>query len=253
MEDDVKKFIGWKGLADLITQFRGSKRKRNQWLFATAFLTGGRITEVLNLKSENFSLKEDRIVVSEMPLEKIYKKKGEYWEELTEKELEKKVAPSMRRLYSYDDNREVYRRKRFETEKDENAVRREFSFPRNEPFSELVIDCFRNKEGLLFPSPKVEGPLSRQQAYNIMREIGKEITNGMGLYNHWFRAQRASCLTSFYNMRQEKMMEWMTWEHEQTARRYGKMGEVKLAGIMKKKQADIPETVREKIRRIKLT
>lgn len=44
------------------------------------------------------------------------------------------------------------------------------------------------------------------------------IISGAGIYPHWLRGQRASCLISEYGWTMEQMMEWMGWEELSTAR-----------------------------------
>ncbi len=73
-----------------------------------------------------------------------------------------------------------------------------------------VKDC---DQSYLFPSPYREGPLSRQWAYDPVRQAGKLVD--MHLYDHWFRGQRASQLD---------LLEWFEWEKVETAKQYTKLG-----------------------------
>lgn len=50
------------------------------------------------------------------------------------------------------------------------------------------------------------------------------IITATGVYPHWLRAQRASCLIKEYGWPMEMMMEWMGWEELTTARHYAKYG-----------------------------
>ena len=63
-----------------------------------------------------------------------------------------------------------------------------------------------------------------------MRKIGKEL--GIHLYDHWFRAQRASQLALEYDLREASLLEWFQWERWETAKGYCKLGPVGLAKKM---------------------
>jgi integrase len=215
---DVTEFVGWEGLILLANALEEEGRA----LFSTAFLTGGRITEVLELTADNFIFTDDFIRVKRMPLKKRYSKTGEWVEWVDER-----PTNTLRRLYHWDIEKGAWFRKRYETVRREE-FRAEFAFPRSEPLVPILIEWVEAKEDKLFQ-------MSRFKAYRIMKEIG--------IYPHWLRAQRASCLIAFWGFTMEQMMEWMGWEELTTARHYGKMGWRKLADMFK--GIRIPQKVRE--------
>jgi len=223
VEEEIKKlggFVGWKRLLELAAKFQGPKARRNRALYATAFLTGGRIGEVLLLKTENFTIDDEEITVEGMRLFKRYEKIGE-WTEWRKEKPKNKLA----RLYKYDKEKGLYYRTRYHTKKKED-YRSPFSFPREEPLAPILIDWIESRDGWLFPGYK--GPLSYIRAYQILTSIG--------IHPHWLRAQRASCLISFYGLKMEEMMEWMGWEELSTARLYAKFGKKTLTMKMAKRE-----------------
>lgn len=206
---DVRRFVGWPKLIELAKKLR---RPAYRALFTTTFLTGGRISEVSGtektppLARENFIIGDRYVVVTGMPLLKRYRKTKGYLEEVDE--LPK---TNLARLYQYDKKAGKWWRRRFVTEKIADEVRSDFDIRQDEPLCSILLDWLREvKSGPLFPR------ISRWMAYREFREIG--------IYPHWLRAQRASCLISFWRFSMEYMMEYMGWEELTTARHYGKMG-----------------------------
>lgn len=222
---DVKRFVGWEALAQLIQKIEGFQTTRNRCLVATGFATGGRIMEVLPLQRRHFTIDKDagELVVQNMPLLKRYEKTGS-WREYVKERPDNKLA----RLYSWDEKKEQWGRNRYDT-KTLEEVRPDFSIPLDEPFIPLVLsrlETCRDSLAYLFPGYS-QSHLSYQRAYQIISELG--------IYPHWLRAQRASCLVSFYRMSMEQMMEWMAWEELTTARHYARHGIRSLADKMKGK------------------
>jgi hypothetical protein len=112
-----------------------------------------------------------------------------------------------------------------------NARRNDFSIRLDEPLAAPMVEWIKNSEGgYLFPSPVRAGPLTRQWAYWLVREAGKLV--GRHLYDHWFRAQRASQLTSEYGLKKMGLLEWFEWEKYETAKQYTKLGPLGLAREM---------------------
>ncbi len=188
--------------------FNGLLLERDRGLYSATFLTGGRIEEVLGLRVEHFQETEDLIIVKKMPLLKRYEKISEYIEKVDELPTNK-----LRRLFKLDEETGKYYRRRFQTEKTE-AERKPFAFPTKEPLANILAEWIKQAENFLFPGYGER--LSYSRAYQIFSKIG--------IHPHWLRAQRASCLTSFYGWPMEKMMEWMGWEELTTARHYAKYG-----------------------------
>jgi len=69
----VKRFCGWKKLYRL---YNDSPDDTSKLLWLSLFKTGGRISEVLTLEREQIEEKGDFILVLDMPVLKIWKKKG---------------------------------------------------------------------------------------------------------------------------------------------------------------------------------
>ena len=219
VKEDVKRFVGWKALAGLIRKAEGYQADRTKALIAVAFTTGGRIMEVMQLQSSNFTVEKDtgELVVKNMAVLKRYKKTGQ-WLEYVDEKPDNELA----RLYRWDEDKEQWVRNRYETKFQEET--RDFSIPIEEPFTPLILDRIEQFDGYLFPGYKHKH-LSYQRVYQIITDLG--------IYPHWLRAQRASCLVSFYRMSMDKMMEWMAWEELSTARHYAKHGVRSLVSQMK--------------------
>lgn len=217
VERDVTGFVGWEKLVELPTKFTGALIRRNQALYATAFLTGGRIGEVLLLRTDNFDIGEEEVVVKRMRLFKRYEKVGEWLEWVKEK-----PQTRLARLFKLNEGRGQYYRKRYETEKKEE-YRSDFSFPADEPLAQVLVNWVEHLNDYLFSGYR-QKQLSYIRAYQILTSIN--------IYPHWLRAQRASCLISFYGMKMEEMMEWMGWQELTTARMYAKFGIKRLTSKM---------------------
>ena len=213
VEDDVKEFVGFQRLEQLIKLVPQYNFNRNQVLFAATFETGGRIEEALGLKKENFTVENETVIVRNMRLLKRYEKTGS-WIEWAQEKPKNKLA----RLFKYDEEKKMFWRNRYYTEsKDE--IRKEFRFASTEKFADILIKWLDKTDEHLFPGYSGKH-LSYSMAYRII--------TATGVYPHWLRAQRASCLISEYGWSMEMMMEWMGWEELSTARHYAKYGSTKL-------------------------
>ena len=213
VERDVVQFDGWQRIVELCNMLDG---QRNQALFSAAFHTGGRITETLTLKKDFFMKEKEGndefLIVKGMLLEKHYNKTSSYIEW-----TDKLPDNRLRRLFTFDEEKKKYSRRRFETEKI-NAIRNPFRMPTNAPLMPIFLKQIdETEEGhYLFRGQKPDQPLGRNRAYKIITKTG--------IYPHYLRGQRASCLKVIYHMTIDEIMEWMGWEDLQTAMRYAKMG-----------------------------
>lgn len=82
------------------------------------------------------------------------------------------------------------------------------------PVPRLLARVGRVREGYLFPSRLGKRPhLSRQYVWRFIK-------SELGLYPHWFRAQRAFCLTWFHNLDFEELRAWFTWLDPNTPQHY---------------------------------
>ncbi len=71
--ESIKSFCGWPYLEKLSVT---CKNERDSALISLLFSTGGRISEVLKLKKDNFRIDEKHIILVAMPVLKRYKKIG---------------------------------------------------------------------------------------------------------------------------------------------------------------------------------
>jgi integrase len=231
-------FVGWIPLLQLCQQLNASTHQRDRALFATAFLTGGRISEVLALRPHNFTVDADEVLIKGMSLLKRYKKLEAFQEWID-------VLPDnrLKALFKWDAEQERYWRTRYATMKLEEE-RDPFSIPRNEPLCDLMVDWVQSHYDYtyLFPGYRRKA-LSYIRVYQLFREVTlgyedvKDNTEPqrVHLYPHWLRAQRASCLISFYNLRMEAMMQFLGWEEIETARNYARFGIKRLTAMMQGK------------------
>jgi len=226
VKDFVEEFCTWKPLKELISY---ASLGRDQAFVSVLFLTGGRVSEVLALKRENFEVRqaEGLAIVRNMKLLKRYKKLSE--------------------ILDAEGN------KRWITELVE-AKRKPFPIMLREPLTPFLIEWLGQTEGLLFRSPyKLGFPLSRFWAYNLVRQIdkeipltlrrdlglnkpfikdGKRISDRLHLWLHWFRSQRASQLVSDYGYEVIDLIDFFSWERYDTALTYARKGWRGLASKM---------------------
>ena len=228
VEEWVEEWVGWPAMLDLVRLAREEFGSREEAFLTTLFLTGGRVSEALPLKRENFWIhrKEGVIIVKGMPLLKRYRKIEEYVDE--EGKRRWKTEPLFKR-------------------------RKPFPILLEEPLTPILLKWLeKHPSGLLFPSPYRTGkPLTRFWAYRMIRRLDQEIphelrrrlnliqwepgkrANRLHLWPHWFRAQRASCLVEEYDFRLHHLLEYFSWENLETARRYARRGWRGLAELMR--------------------
>lgn len=187
----VESFCGWDRLVELLQK---CSQKRDKALVSALFETGGRVSEVLQLRKDNFVVQEPYVIVKAMPVLKRYKKVGE----------------------RVDKNG----RKRWVTER-KNAYRT-FPIHMKEPLCPTLIDHVENS------NPNRLFNLSRIHAYRIVRKLDDEI------FPHWFRAQRASQLALEYGFSVHDLIDFFSWKSLQTATHYSRMGWKGLAAKMRR-------------------
>jgi integrase len=225
VETYVKKFCGWQPIEDMIQY---AERARDKFFFTCLIKTGGRATEVLALAKQNFRVDDPFIIVSDMQLEKQYRKIRDAPE----------GEPGTEKIY---------------------ALRNDFSIPMKEPLSKELLSGLSNVTGdLLFPSPyklDTHRPLSRIRMYQLIRELNdrlpyslreklgltvpfmdptrtEKISDEIHLWLHWARSQRASQLAAEYEFTEGELMEWFGWKDIKTATRYAHKGYAKLGAKM---------------------
>ncbi|MFC1487071.1 hypothetical protein ACFLRN_05215 [Thermoproteota archaeon] len=251
---DVKTFCGWDILLQLVEACGNSLEKA---LISFLFETGGRVSEVLSLKMDMFSIIEETkppiIIVSGMPLRKRYRKIGEYFQCINCECIIETGSKECSECGSLELKR------RFRTEL-KTEVRNDFSIRTDEPLAEIVLrhlkevreardskkekferKCRREKRKptnkelsdiehtkFLFLNPQTMKPFSRKWSYNVLRRAGEQISEYF--YNHRLRSERASHLGR--SLRAESLLEWFTWEKWETAKVYARKGPEKLAEEM---------------------
>jgi len=177
----VESFCGWDYLLELIAKCECT---RDKGLISALFETGGRVSEVLELKKANFVIQEPYIIVKAMPVLKRYEKVGERFDDEGKK-------------------RWVTRRKK---------GYRTFPIHTKEPLCSKLIDHVINLESEhLFR-------VGRVQVYRIVTGIDKNI------FPHWFRAQRASQLAVEYGFDMHDLVDFFNWKSLGTAVHYSRMG-----------------------------
>ena len=234
VERDVPHFCGWQ----LLLKCTGSARNEDEKkLLAFTFETGGRISEVLHLRTVNFRVvkgaKPPIIIVTNMPLAKRYHKV----KELRECDQCGTLNPKGLTQCQKCGKNLFEAKKRFQTEKDE-VTRKEFVIRTDEPLARTVLksvyDCMQRQQSLIFLNPETDKPFSRKWAYKVLRRIGAE--NGIYLYPHRLRSERASHLAN--SLKAESLLEWFSWESWDTAKKYARKGAF---GLAKELGVEIPE------------
>ena len=216
----VEEFCSWKSLLALLDHVYS---ERDKAFIATLFLTGGRISEVLQLRKENFEVRKEEgvILVRNMPLLKRYRKLG---------------------TKIYEDGH-----KGWETEK-LNMTRKTFPIKIGEPLVPILIDWLNKSEGLLFPSSdkrRKGKPLTRFWAYNTIIRLDRtlpetlkidlglnkpfiknnvKVSDRLHLWLHYFRSQRASQLVTDYGFEILDLINYFSWESFETAGHYAHKG-----------------------------
>lgn len=195
--------------------------------------TGGRVREVLGLKTENFVVRqaEGVVIVRDMTLEKRYKKVKEILDETG--------------------------KRRWITEKI-SAKRKPFPIIIAEPLTSMLVEWLGQTGEWLFPSLYKDNlPLTRSWAYKLVRRldlrISEELRISLGLnkplvvnevkvkdrihlWLHWFRSQRASQLVRDYGFEIIDLLKYFSWEKYETALHYAQKGWKDLAAKMQSVQ-----------------
>jgi integrase len=228
VKDYVESFCGWKPLIELV---KTAFEDREQSFLSCLFLTGGRVSEVLQLKRENFEVRERDcvLIVRNMPLLKRYRK------------VEEEKTPDSKRKWITE--RLI-------------KTRKPFPISLHEPLTPILLKWLRQtpENTWLFPSPYKRGkPLSRNWAYKFIRKLdknltqkqrqelgldkpfvkdGRKVSDRLHLWPHWFRSQRASQLVNDYGFEVLDLIDYFSWERSDTALTYARRGWRGLASKM---------------------
>ena len=232
VKDFVEAWVGWTPITSL-AEIAGERfGEREEAFFSTLFLTGGRVSEVLNLRRSNFEARREEglIVVRNMLLLKRYKKLRQYEAADGEKTAKKWVTQRLQK------------------------TRKPFPIQMQEPLTPKLLGWIEKSANLLFPSPyKTDRPLSRFWAYKTVRKLdeslssdlkeslglnkpfvvdGRQVGDALHLWLHWFRSQRASQLVNDYGFEVVDLIDYFSWEHYGTALTYARRGWRGLASKM---------------------
>lgn len=182
--------------------------------FAALFLTGGRISEVLELDRSYFSwikskAGKEHFLVKGMMLEK--KKQPVKDGEIVLHENPNDPKWKHREI----DGRLEWYRPRYKLQ-GISAKRNPFEFRSDEPMAQELKQWIISQSGYVFPSPVKFGcSLSRVALYNTV--------SSLGTFPHNIRSQRASCLVVEYGFDEGDLMRWMSWDSWETAHYYVKL------------------------------
>ena len=199
LERDVKSFCGWSYIKELVHLCSFPE------LIMGLFLTGGRATELLQLRKGHFREFNEYYEVFGMPVLKRYK---------------------VLDITVQEDGH-----KRYKTE----LLHHERTFPilKSEPFSKELWDYAQACKDYLFSfSPEYDDPYGK--LYWLVRNIPAPPNPyaPTHLYPHWFRGQRASQLRIEYNLDVDQIMRFFEWKTFEVARRYAGMSSKDLAQVM---------------------
>lgn len=248
---ELPKFCGWDVLLNLIEEcertpyFKGSqlfrlsdadrealRRKlvmRDKALVATAFETGGRISEVLLLRRSNFEVHSDRVVVRDMPVVKRFAKVGEKIERWCGK-----GEPEDTRIWHWSYKYDAWIRRKYVT-KPRLDRRNVLEIPRFEPLTPFIVKWLGelpSPDSWMFPSygKYVNRPITATRAYQIVRDVGSRC--GLRLCCHWFRSMRASQLAEEYGFREFELIKFFSWQSDKYARLYAKLAPERIFELM---------------------
>jgi hypothetical protein len=221
--DYVNEFCGWPAFYELNKYAKNPTQER--YLLGLE-KTGGRAGEVLALDTANFDLDKRKKIFT-----------------ITGMRLEKRFTT----IKQADGSK---------TRQHVEAIRKPFPIPLKEPLSRELGESLLECEGPLFQSPYKKGkPLTVVWGYQIIRQIDKELpptlktqlglnqpfrdkTTGqtladtIHLWQHYFRAERASQLRAEYGFNEADLMEFFGWLDYKTALHYSRIGAAKLAQKM---------------------
>lgn len=220
---EVKEFCGWGFLQRMVELARV---KRTKLLVAAAFLTGGRIKEVLMLERSHFLFDQDPVhaVVRTMPIvkrhEKIKSKKKWKCEEHCKMRWGTRKTPREPRSDEFK-RHNIVEYDGWETKK--KIAYRTFPFPKTEPLVPVLRELIEDIDGELFD-------FKYGTAYNEVTALGSQL--GTWIPTHWFRAQRASQLVWDYGFSEHDLIEWFVWRDYMTAFGYARKGYKGLAARM---------------------
>jgi len=257
--EDIVDFCGWNVIRKIVNacelqrydswRIKGRNLEfvimRDKALVVTAFLTGGRIKEVLELKASNFDFltNEDYIVCSGMLLEKSYTVENLREPVFITLEEYANMSYNNRRVFHLEsvEGDEVYVKRHITKRNAAQSIRNDFPIFKSDPFVGL-LDAWamqHDNDEYLFRSSDMrrEGkPITSTRAYQIIMNVGR-LCNINAIHPHWFRAQRASQLFKEWNLSWEELKLWFGWKTDVMAQRYARVSVDELALRMLNKRS----------------
>lgn len=233
VEEDVDGFCGWPFLIKLVNK---ADSPLMQGLIPGMHQTGGRISEVLSLRKLQVdqTLHPDVVVIKQMLLVKRFEKVGTVtkWKCVGHCAQRWKQAPEPQEF-------KVHKIKKYSGWLTKTVLdHRTFPIRLDEPLTPYFLswcEKVRGKNDLLFP-------IKRSAAFVRVRNIGKELNMSIPLanihsseiYDHFFRAERASQLAFDYGFHRDDLDEFFGWKKRKPdmAEKYASLGWIGLARKM---------------------
>jgi len=219
--EEVAEFCGWEFLNRMISVARTD---RDRVLIAVAFLTGGRVSEVLKLRKEHFDFVQNptHVIVRTMPIGKRYRKirKLPKWKCEGHCKMRWTTEPTPELISQHG---EITQYEGWETRPVD--AHRTFPFPKKESLVHILEEWVRG----LGPEQRLI-KLKYPRAYEITTDIGKIL--GTWIPTHWFRAQRASQLAFEYGFNEHDLVRFFDWKDYKTAFNYARKRYKELATKM---------------------
>jgi len=225
VDRDVRFFVGWKVLTELLE--KADPRYREVGLFA--FKTAGRITETLSLTADMFVIDQRAgfVLVRNFPILK-------RWKAVDKFIICERCGAGSSKFETVcggcGANLLVTGKRRYKTERVPEK-RLPFYIPIKEALTANMLAVLEQRIGneVLFPSPYTGKPYTRQWAHNAIKEYGSVV--GLdSLYNHWFRAQRLTQLGNEYGFDRDELKAFSGIKKDETLDKYAK----KIQTYMKK-------------------
>jgi hypothetical protein len=217
VDRDVRFFVGWKVLTELLE--KAGSPYREVGLFA--FKTAGRITETLSLTADMFVIDQQAgfILVRNFPILK-------RWKAVDKFIICERCGAGSSKFETVcgacGANLLVTGRRRYKTER-VPEIRLPFYIPIKEALTVDMLAVLEERRGseVLFPSPYTGKPYTRQWAHNAIKEYGSVV--GLdSLYNHWFRAQRLTQLGNEYGFDRDELKAFSGIKKDETLDKYAK-------------------------------
>jgi hypothetical protein len=250
-------------------EMRDKLQRRDRDLISAMFLTGGRISEVLMARADNFRVEDEFIIVKSLPLLKRIERTRELLESRSTPPSEHELLLEVKGIKWFHD-REAGLFKKFKiTASPVVKERPNFPIPRWEPLTDHLIQRIEGSDDWLFSTAwaikreetvgvqkwieeKFDADtrkwISPQRAFQIVTSVSSRVgltienekyegrIKTKGVWDHWFRSARASELVRDYRFNDAHLnafFGWMPPRSSGTASQYTRIGEIDLEDQMK--------------------